>query len=210
MTTADPDQHDFECKDAQGADCLLYLLGELDAEARKRFEDRLANVPELSDALFQQAALITAISRTSVLTTPNLQAAAKTTHVYSLRHWRWVAAMASVAACVALIFQLVRLVSEPQVVASPRARIAADFAAGPDESLLIAQAWASSHQTLKMETAESELDELAGTPADEPFELVMDEQPSDIDSTLSWMFVAIASSSDSASSEVQAKEGSDG
>ncbi len=63
MTTAEPNRNDLDAGDSQDAQCLLYLLGELDAETSKRFEEKLAGNAELSEALLQQASLITAIAQ---------------------------------------------------------------------------------------------------------------------------------------------------
>ena len=211
MTTAEPNRNDLDAGDSQDAQCLLYLLGELDAETSKRFEEKLAGNAELSEALLQQASLITAIAQSRAFDRRTLpDAGSKHSHPYETQRWRWIAAVASVAACIALAVQFLQFASPSGTTASTKDGAAVETAALLDESVLIAKAWASSQHTLTSETADSqsgqsELDELAGSHADESYDLVLDDQPSDIDSAMSWMFVAISSSPD-----VQREEGNDG
>lgn len=216
MTTAEPNRNELEASDAQCAESLLYLLGELDTEACKRFEEKLASNADLSDALLQQASLITAVAGCRAVDCPSPQraasvhAASENAHVDASRRWRWIAAVASVAACIALMFQLLRFSSQPGRVASTQFGSKLETAAELEESVLIAKAWASSHHALKSEAValyagDSDVDELADPHTDETFDLGLDDQSSDIDSTISWMFIAISSSSDTPS-----EEGNDG
>ena len=157
MTIADLNRNDPNLPgDADREESLRYLLGELDARASERFEKRLADEPDLSDRLLEQANLITAVART---TNVEVLALAKTTSVGpppgEAQHWGRIAVLVSVAACIALIFQAARMASEPKTVASIQNHGLSELADGFDESTLIAKAWASSSPRRRSGTGRS-------------------------------------------------------
>jgi hypothetical protein len=201
MNPMDPNRNDrdptvTEAADDQDEACLLYLLDELDVEGRRRFETRLANEPKLGDQLLRQADLISALSRT-----PSRSEAPIAIPATQARPWRWIAAAAAIAACIALAFQIAQMFSSSPSLASRESLSDANRSPQPmDEATLIAQAWASSQnigQTLQ--------EPLADLAADDPYDAMLEDPTSDIDSKVSWMFIAITSSD-----EMQTEGGNDG
>jgi len=211
MSTAETNQNEMQAGDPQSTECCLYLLGELDAEATKRFEKKLAGNPELSELLLQQAGLITAVAQSQAFNVSHPQpTVCEDANVDAPQQWRWIAALVSVAACIALVFSFQRFGSPHASTASTGDTAAIESAAMLEENVLIAKAWASSHPTSSFETAdsgtgESEVVDLAEPESYASLELALDDRPNDIDATVSWMFAAISSGSDAGS-----EEGNDG
>lgn len=204
MTVVDPKPNDDAGQQSQPQACLLYLLGELDQEATLRFERRLADDPGLCEDLLGQANLISAVAGSNRSDSkPDETFHAKQWQGGGLERSRWIAVLLSVAACLLLVFQVFQADEKPgSRVASGVARESDLYV---DESTLIANAWASGQHNL-----EEGWDPLLEALAEEPFDvasldLTSDDQPSDLDSTLSWMYVAVA-----ASLETQTEEGNDG
>ncbi len=189
--------------------CVAYLLGDLDQDAKVAFERRLADDPSLSERLLQQADTILALapSRGIVMeqsgkSVPQpAQELRPPQRFGGSARWRWVAAIVSTAACIALLVQLTDLSRESDVSVDSDAntRVADHSAAGSpgtSEQILIARAWADNHvdfeETLLdlavIPEGDAELDE------SDDFEAVED---SDIDSKVDWMFVAMRSSTSS-------------
>lgn len=201
MTPEDPQQNDRKPTDdeavlEQDEQCLLYLLDELTPASRRRFEARLATDRKLGDELIRQADLIATLSQTSPLGDAAIEPPRRDT-----RRWRWVAALVSLAASIALGFQIARIAPPTHSLASRDNLSDADRRLQPtNESALFAEAWASS-QTI----GKSSQDSLAEAAIEDPFDPVPEEPSSDMDSQVSWMFVAIASSD-----EMQTEGGNDG
>jgi hypothetical protein len=113
--------------------------------------------------------------------------------------WRSIAALSAVAACIALVMQVVDYSAKP----ADRLALNGDVPSPEsdlDESVLIAKAWASGQGSNESGSLDvSLIDDV------EPLDDLLDEQPSDLDATLDWIFVAIASRDES-----QFEEGNDG
>jgi anti-sigma factor RsiW len=177
--------------------CLLYLFGELDADAKSRFERQLASDPKLCETLAEQSYLITAAAVATDDQLAQSTAVQQGATLWTAAAWRSIAALSAVAACIALVIQVV------DYSARPADRLALNDAtllseSELDESVLIAKAWAqSSTESASMDT--SMIDDV------EPLEDLLDEQPSDLDATLDWIFVAMASRD-----ETQTEDGNDG
>jgi hypothetical protein len=163
--------------------CWLYLLGELDASKSAEFEQRLATSPELSDQLLRQAELISGLSTIK----HQLQVAPATPSRVS--SWSIAVSIMTVAACLAIVVLGVRSRSvEKDSLASRTPSLSPRGTAAKDpnvsEDLLIARAWADSRRSeVSEDFALADLDSDEALPEDEP---------SDLDSTLSWMFIAVA------------------
>lgn len=184
--------------------CLLYLLGEMDSEAARRFEERLAADGRLCETLMQQADLILAASSvpaaTVVVPEQPVVPGRFESGTSESRHWRWIAALASIAACIGMLFHIARPASEHGKLASTRGGGLSESLIPDDETSLIAKAWAISQRE-----ATSRRDDDVDPVSDDAVDFEFDYQPSDFDTTLSWMFVAVASSDD-----LQNEEGNDG
>jgi hypothetical protein len=180
--------------------CWLYLLGELDASKSAEFEQRLATSPELSDQLLRQAELISGLSTIE----SQLQVAPATPSRVS--SWSIAVSIMTVAACLAIVVLGVRSRSvEKDSLASRTPSLSPRGTAAKDpnvsEDLLIARAWADSRRSeVSEDFALADLDSDEALPEDEP---------SDLDSTLSWMFIAVAANPelDDAGDEGAANDG---
>jgi hypothetical protein len=180
--------------------CWLYLLGELDASKSAEFEQRLATSPELSDQLLRQAELISGLSTIK----HQLQVAPATPSRVS--SWSIAVSIMTVAACLAIVVLGVRSRSvEKDSLASRTPSLSPRGIAAKDpnvsEDLLIARAWADSRRSeVSEDFALADLDSDEALPEDEP---------SDLDSTLSWMFIAVAANPelDDAGDEGAANDG---
>lgn len=179
--------------------CLLYLFGELDDDAKSRFERQLASDPQLCEMLSEQSYLIAAAAvATDVQLTQPTEVRPGSTSLASAV-WRSIAALSAVAACIALIIQVVDYSARPaDRLALNGAPLSSELEL--DETVLIAKAWASSQTP-----TESVSHEISVIDDAEPLDDLLDEQPRDLDATLDWIFVAIASHD-----ETQIEEGNDG
>lgn len=161
---------------------MLYLLGELAANQIKAFEQRLASSPELGQELLRQADLIANLSAIScdgpkVIPLPS---ASRSRFARPI-----MASLVAIAACIALLVVNIQpnSVSENSVAVlagTPPGRISVA------EDLLIAQAWADNQfHSVATDFAWVE-------PGFDDLVAVAVEEPSDIDATLSWMFIAVS------------------
>lgn len=161
---------------------MLYLLGELAANQTAVFEQRLESSPELGEELLQQADLVANLSvipcdAPKVLLLPSTS---RSPHAKPI-----IVALVAVAACIALLVVNIH----PSAVSKNSVAVLAETSpavVNASEDLLIAQAW-----------VDNQLDSVATDFAwidPEPDDLVTDavEDPSDIDATLSWMFIAVS------------------
>jgi hypothetical protein len=179
--------------------CLLYLFGELDSDAASRFERQLASNPQLCEVLADQSYLITAAAAVTDDQLAQPTEVRRGTTLLTSATWRSIAALSAVATCIALVIQVVDYSARPaDRLASNHDAISSESYL--DESVLIAKAWASSQGS-----AESASDETSVIDDVEPIDDLLDEQPSDLDATLDWIFVAISSRD-----ERQFEEGNDG
>ncbi len=162
---------------------MLYLLGELPADQTAALEQRLAASPELGEELLQQADLIANLSNAScgALTVTPLLSPSRSQLAGPV-----MVSLAALAACIALIV----LNIQPNAVSENSFAVRAETSpiiAGASEDLLIAQAWVD-HQFDSVTAdlwVDPEVDDLVAAAVDEP---------SDIDDTLSWMFIAVSGS----------------
>jgi len=148
--------------------CTLYLLGELEGQSLARFEQRLAELPELADCLEARAELIDDLSRVR-MDVAAVPAAHRTP-------WTTIAATLALAACLA--WALLSLRSD----LTDSSGVALDASAM--EELLIAKTWADDPGTSLDES------EALSDAGDEGFFELDDEV--DLDSSLSWMVVAMS------------------
>jgi hypothetical protein len=179
--------------------CLLYLFGELDADAQSRFERQLASDPKLCETLAEQSCLITAAAVATDDQLAQSTAVQQGATLWTAAAWRSIAALSAVAACIALVIQVVDYSARPAdrlALHDPTLLSESEL----DESVLIAKAWASSQGSTESASIDtSMIDDV------EPFEDLLDEQPSDLDATLDWIFVAMASRD-----ETRTEDGNDG
>ena len=182
MTTPNPSS---PISEKQRQQCMLYLLGELDTEPSATFQQELESSPELGDELLRQADLITALSQTSQRT---VAPAVSTT-------MRWQIA-ASIFAVIAASFAFIVLGPQPNSPQRDGITSVAVANASVSEDLLIARAWADSHPIIDASEDLGFGDSLG----DDSIAMAADDA-TDIDSTLSWMFIAVSANTDSQSSE---------
>ena len=179
--------------------CMLYLFGELDSDAKSRFEHQLASDPELCEMLSEQSYLITSAAAATVKQRALPTEVRRGKVLSTSGAWRSIAALSAIAACIALALQVVDYSARPadglalnRTALSPEPDL--------DESVLIAKAWAASqHATDSTRDDSSVIDDV------EPLDDLLDEQPSDLDASLDWIFVAISSGD-----EKRMEEGNDG
>lgn len=165
---------------------MLYLLGELPGDQAAQWERRLQASPELGEELLRQADLIAALSL--VRSEPALPRVTRG----SMLRWPIVASIVAVAACIVMIVLIEPLgTREREGFAGLGAFPTND--SGTSEDLLIARAWADSQLHVATDDyLEFEVDDAVAISADDP---------SDVDTTLSWMFTAVSASIDAHSSE---------
>jgi hypothetical protein len=179
--------------------CLLYLLGELDKDAAKRFELDLAHSDDLHHKLLVQSELILALGQLDLSTglpakrVPGLATPSSLQLVRS-----WVIAIAAVAACMLIAIPSVRLLVQQQKIAFLSETSPQKSSNNHDESWQIAKAWAAGQ--LDSEIGE---DEVFGPASDAVVDFTDEDSPIDLDLTLSWMTAAIASSPEMRSPEAQ-------
>lgn len=165
--------------------CWMYLLGELDPLQSAEFEQRLAASPELADQLLRQAELIDSLA--TIGHQPVVAAAASS----RTSAWSIAVSLFAIAACLAIVVLGVRSADDDSLAhrtrqLSPRGVAPRDSKASED--LLIARAWADSRRDqVSDDFAFAELDPEEALPAAEP---------TDVDSILSWMFIAVADNPD--------------
>jgi len=160
---------------------MLYLLGELATHQATAFELRLASSPELGRELLRQADLIANLSATTcdTLTVTPLPFASRSRFAGP-----FVASLLAIAACIALFVINI----QPHAVSENSVAVLAEtspIVATASEDLLIAQAWVDNQfdsVTTEFGWVDPEVDDLVAAA----------EEPSDIDATLSWMFIAVS------------------
>jgi hypothetical protein len=177
--------------ETQSDRCLFYLLGELDESSAKKFEQDLAQNLELHRELLRQAELISTLEQVDYLV-PLPDAIVAPVEDLPIRNTsgNWAILFASIAACllIAVIggrFLMLRDVD----VALVSDDLNRDAAGDHVEIAQIAEAWASTQ-------LESEVinDETLDSASEMAFDFAADGPTPELESTLSWMFAAIAAS----------------
>ena len=168
---------------------MLYLLGELATNQTAAFEQRLESSPELGEELLRQADLIANLSLTPY-EAPQATALPSTSR--SPLVGPVMVSLVAIAACIAL---LVINIKPNSVFENSVAGLSetGPIVAGSSEDLLIAQAWVDNQfdsVTTDFGLVDPEFDDLE---VDDLVDATV-EEPSDIDATLSWMFIAVSAS----------------
>lgn len=159
--------------------CFRYLLGELTADKAAQFEQRLATSPELGETLLGQADLINGLSAVQ----HHRPAVAAT--VSQVSRWSIAVSIVAIAACLLVVVLGVRARSADQdALASQQLTTRGVPSVDVTEDLLIARAWADSRPLQNSD--EYDFADLDGDDS------ILDSEPSDVDSTLSWMFIAVS------------------
>ena len=165
--------------------CTLYLLGELTGPQLAEFEHQLTTSPELGELLISQAASIDELSRIECEALPSALA-----NESSTLPWQRIASLVALAAC--LLWALASLRPDQQPSPDPV------LSETVDEALLIAKIWVDDPGVNWIES------DILAT-AEEDFPIQLDDEP-EVDSALSWMFVAVAADADAVEEE-DANEG---
>ena len=165
---------------------MLYVLGELATDRAAALEQQLESSPELGEELLRQADLIANLSLT-------LCDAAEATALPSTSRSPLVgpamASLVALAACIALLVINI----QPTSVSQDSVAVLSEtspIVASSSEDLLIARAWVDNQfdsvaTDIGLVDVDAEVDDLVDA---------MAEEPSDIDATLSWMFIAVSAS----------------
>jgi hypothetical protein len=185
---------------------LRYLMGELSPTETAYFEANLEQQPELAQELANQAEMITALAESPVES--NLLSA--TPHAENRRPAATVAALVALAVCLAALVIGIWPTSDEQVASTNGvdpivAAMETDRTSGDSnitdldsEALLIARAWAEDRTTESLVVGivdEAEAgDDTNGSLAE--FTAAGDDE---MDSTLSWMYIAVSSNMEEAS-----------
>ena len=170
---------------------MLYLLGELEAEQTATFEKRLESSPQLGAELLRQADVISTLSMTAPKPLP------APVSIRRAVRWPVVASIVAIAACIAIMMLGARpSTTVPPSIArlseSSRSESSRDTAS-VSEDLMIARAWATSQFN---EVA----DDFGLVYPEFDDSIAVADDSSDIDSTLSWMFVAVSANVDETAS----------
>ena len=197
MTTAD--SHDEDTLPSAWEDeSLLYLMGELSPSRATEFEAKLAEQPELAEVLADQAEMISIVADAAVepvtpsdVTDPELR-----------RRWPVVTALLAVAAClVGLAIGTLPNSKDELASSNPDSANAAPFEGesgvvssvdatkSDPETLLIARAWAQERAT-----ESSVQGMLSDEEPNASLTAFPDAGDEEIDSTLSWMYIAVSNS----------------
>jgi hypothetical protein len=168
--------------------CMLYLLGELDAPQSAAFEQRLASSPELGEQLLRQADVIAGLS--VIHNQPELMPTSSSTY----SPWSIVASIVAIAACLVIVVLGVKSSSLDADALASRSQSTMPSGLSLEtseatEDLLIARAWADSQLndvSEDFEFAELDMEDALPTAV----------ESSDFDSTLSWMFIAVSANTD--------------
>ncbi len=165
---------------------MLYLLGELASNQTAALEQQLESSPELGEEFLRQADLIANLSQT-------LFDASEASPLPSTSRWPLVgpvmASLVALAACIALLVINI----QPNSVSEHSVAVLSEtspIVASSSEDLLIAQAWVDNQfdsvaTDIGLVEVDAEVDDLVDATL---------EEPSDIDATLSWMFIAVSAS----------------
>jgi hypothetical protein len=167
-------------------------LGELDSDEAAALERCLVSSPELGKELLRQARLVEAIACAPAPSTTAAVVAAS-----------WPSALWTSAFTIAASMAITIIAVLPSAAVSRRglaqlsrpSALAAAPAIAASDDLLIARVWA----VQQLEDAAEELD-LPVWDGDDA--ALADEEPADVDATLSWMVVALSDRTDSPPAEV--------
>lgn len=180
---------------------LRYLLGELSPTETADFEAKLEQQPELAEELANQAEMITALAESPVES--NLLSAPP--HADNRRP----AALVALAVCLAALVIGIWPTSDEQVASTNAvdpvvAAMETDRTSGDSnitdvdsEALLIARAWAEDRTTESL--VEGIVDEAeAGDDTNDSLAEFTATGDDEMDSTLSWMYIAVSSNMEEA------------
>ena len=207
MTTPIPHRED-PIPDSWKNESLRYLMGELSPSQAAEFETKLEQQPDLAEVLASQAEMITVLADTAI----ESNSRSTTPRAEDQRSIATVAAMLALAVCLAgLVIGIwpnpneeVAATNTTDLVAKATETDSTEEDANvtdlDSEALLIARAWAEDRVAESRDEAiVAEEEVIAGEDINESLaEFTTADDDDEMDSTLSWMYIAVSSNPEEA------------